>query len=131
MTEPSNFRTREQDPTGTDPRQMRKIDPSLWDWEAAYGKAAVRGRGILGGLVIMGALLLASNFYLGWRVEKVITEALGTSGAEHRDIVRNGEQITCILALTPEERVQFRQDSRPDAWSRWCWWLRRSDGPQF
>ena len=119
------YRVRETDPPGIDPRPRRVTDPSLWDWEAAYGKAAVRGRGILGGMIAIGILILVSNFYLGWRVESVVKEALASSGIEHAAIVRNGEQTTCILALTPEERVLFRKDSRADAWSRWCWWLQR------
>lgn len=111
-------------------RAQRQVDPNLWDWEAAYGKAALRGRGLLLGLLVFGALILVSNFYIGFRIEAVVAAAVKSSGREHDSLVRSAEQTTCILALTPEERLKFREDVRTDAWSRWCWWLRRPEaGP--
>lgn len=111
-------------------RAQRQVDPNLWEWEAAYGQAALRGRGLLLTVVIFGALIVGTNAYFGWRVENSVRSTLQAAGHEHQEIVRSAEQTTCILALTPEERLKFREDVRMDAWSRWCWWLRRPEsGP--
>ena len=122
------FRTRQGDPPGSDPRPKREPNPALWDWEAAYGKAVFRGRGLLLAIIVFGALIVGTNLYFGWRLETSVRSALASSGHEHREIVRSAEQTTCILALTPDERLRFREDLRPDAWSRWCWWMRRDFG---
>lgn len=119
------YRTRRGDDPGLDPRPWREANAALWDWEAAYGKASLRGRSMLLALLVFGVLIVGTNFYFGWRVETSVRAALASSGQEHREIVTSAQQTTCILALTIEERVKFREDLRPDAWSRWCWWLRR------
>lgn len=123
--QPDHYRTRETDPPGTDPRARRVVDPRFWDFEAAYGKAALRARGWFAAIVTIGALVIVTNFYLGWRVEQVVTKALASSSVEHGTLVDSSRETNCILTMTPEERIQFRGDLRPDAWSRWCWWIRR------
>ena len=124
------FKARKDDDPGFDPRPRRETNPALWDWEAAYGKASLRGRGLLLAIVLFGVLIVGTNLYFGWRVETSVRAALASSGHEHREIVTSAQQTTCILALTPEERIRFREDLRPDAWSRWCWWMRR-DLPRY
>lgn len=119
------FKIRKDDPPGTDPRPRRESNPALWEWEAAYGKAALRGRGLLFGFLFFGALMLASVWYLGLRLEASVGTALSSSMSEHGQLVEASSQTNCILTMTPEERITFRNDLRPDAWSRWCWWIRR------
>lgn len=120
-----HFKIRKDDPPGSDPRPWRDANPALWDWEAAYGKAALRGRGLLFGFLLFSVLLLGSVWYLGFRLEGVVTSALASSAGEHGQLVEASAQTNCILTMTPEERIAFRNDLRPDAWSRWCWWIRR------
>ncbi len=116
---------RKTDPPGYDPRADRVTNPGLWDWEAAYGKAALRGRGILLGFLVFAGLLLGSVWYLGLRLEGVVTKALANAVSEHGQLAEASAQTNCILTMTSEERIAFRNDLRPDAWSRWCWWIRR------
>lgn len=127
MPDPPPVRVRETDPPGSDPRPYRAVNPALWDVEAAYGKAALRARGWFAAIVAVGVLVVVANFYLGWRVEQAVTRALAASGTEHAQLVDTSRETNCILTMTPEERVLFRGDLRPDAWSRWCWWIKRRD----
>src|SRR5512138_658047 len=83
-------------------RTQRTVDPGLWDWEAAYGKATLRGRGMLLTIAVFGVLIVGTNAYFGWRVEQSVRSTLRAARYEHHDIVRSAEQTTCILALTPE-----------------------------
>lgn len=119
------FKIRKDDPPGTDPRPRREPNPALWEWEAAYGKATLRGRGLLFGFLFFGALMLGSVWYLGLRLEASVGNALSGSMSEHGQLVQASSQTNCILTMTPEERILFRNDLRPDAWSRWCWWISR------
>lgn len=122
------YRTRETDPVTMDPRPMRAVQPALWDYEAAFGKAALRGRGIVGVVIVGVLLVVGSNGYYALRIERAfVAQAESTSG-EHRTLIRTGEETACILSMTPEERLAFRDERRPDAWNRWCWWIKRREG---
>ena len=126
------YNVRRTDPPAFDPRGDRQVDPHKWDFEAAYGRLVFRGKGILVGCLVFGTILLGSIWYLGLRQETVLTRALTSTAVEHSTLSESAQQTNCILAMLPEERIQFRNDSRPDAWSRWCWWIqRKSGGPQF
>lgn len=122
------IRTRQTDPIGYEDhaRGQREINPTLWDWEAAYGKVAFRGRGIMLGVLVIAALLLASIWYLGLRQEATIKQALAAGADEHDQIVQSSQQTTCVLALAQLGRLEaFMKDYSSDAWSKWCWWVPR------
>lgn len=94
-----------------------------WHMRLGWGNRNLQVRGF--GVLVLLALfaVVGSNLYAGFRVEKLIERQTQILARDHRLIGRGQEQATCILALTVEERLRFREDRRPDAWVQWCWWL--------
>lgn len=93
----------------------------------AYGKASISARGF-GVLIVLCLLaIVGSNLYAGLRLEKLFEKQTAALSRDHKSIGRGQEQATCILALTTEERLKFREDRRPDAWVQWCWWITRQN----
>lgn len=88
-----------------------------------YGKANLTAHGF-GVLIILGLFaVVGSNIYSGFRIEKLLEHQANIQARDHRMIGQGQEQATCILAMTVEERIKFRDDRRPDAWYQWCWWI--------
>lgn len=120
------YEARHGDPPGLDPRPLRHVRPELWDFEAAYGRARIATRGAFVTVVVLAAILLGSIWYLGLRQESVLTAALASTAREHDNIVVSAQQTACILALSQQGKLEgFMQDYGPDAWARYCWWIRR------
>lgn len=107
------YRTRGSDPDDFDPRQHRQIKPAEWDLQLGWGTKTLSVRGLAVLLVIAVACIVAASFYAAYQSEM-----------QHRDLSRGQDQNSCILTMQPEERVNFRKDVGPNAFERWCWWVR-------
>ena len=102
------------------------------------------GVSIRGSLVVLVVVILAVGGTLGYLMDLNRRSADGAAGATHallqehkkaldasiRDmmgqhaaLVASEDRLGCIVALTPEERVRFRNTWAPGAYARWCPWL--------
>lgn len=92
-------------------------------------KLSARGYPVL---ILLGiALVVVSNFYQTYLVERRLAEIAqvglaehANRQAEHRAIQEALDKSTCIQSLTIDERLKFRLSYLPGAWNRMCPWIK-------
>jgi hypothetical protein len=109
----AEYRTRGNDPTDFDPRQMRQVRPSEWDLKLGWGDKSLSVRGLAVVILIAVGIVVGAVLYEAYQTE-----------VQHRELTRGQDQNSCILTMSPEERANFRKDVGPNAFERWCWWVR-------
>jgi hypothetical protein len=110
MTE---YRRRDGDPENFDPRTVRQIRPAEWDLQLGWGNKTLSVKGLAIIAVLAVALVVGATMYAAFQ-----------QGGQHVELGRGQDQLSCILTMGPEERVAFRKDVGPNAFERWCWWVR-------
>jgi hypothetical protein len=93
------------------------------------GRWRVGVRGTLASTLIMLAAVVGATLWSGYRVERAVeqqSQVLATyfqrASDEHLWIALTQDRTSCILAMTPEERTQFRKSA--ERFSKWCQWVR-------
>jgi len=87
------------------------------------GGTSITARGGVVVILVIAALLGGLMFYFAQNSE-----------AQHRGVVTALRQQTCVLSLTPEERVQLRADLRRNmgqattVLATWCPWILMPNG---
>lgn len=121
MTDP--YRTRREDPPEFDPRERREVNPALWDLQLGWGtkRLSVRGLAIL---VLLGVTaVIVSNIYAANDLRAVVKEIAHISSAEHKAMAGANERLSCIVSLSPEDRLRLRMNYYHGAFARFCPWM--------
>jgi len=100
----------------------------------ALGNISVTATGFVAILLLSVCSIIAANLYAGVRIESAIqqqTSAVmsehGLRANEHRLIVTNDTKTQCVLAMSVEERQQFRMNYQSGSWTKWCPWVVEDD----
>lgn len=89
------------------------MNPAAWDLQLGWGNKSLSVRGLALVAVLAVAAVVASNVWVAYQ-----------STDQHGALVRGQDQTSCILTMTSEERFAFRKDVGPNAFERWCWWVK-------
>ena len=84
------------------------------------------GVSLRGSLVVLVVIMLAVGGGLGYLMDLNRRSAEGAMrgiAQQHEAFVRSQDRLSCIVSLTPDERVKFRNEWNPGAYARWCGWL--------
>jgi hypothetical protein len=108
------MRRRQTDPEDFDPRPLREDGVRLGYKGFGLNVHGPQAATLL--IVLILALAMAAALYLNY---------LGTqvSGIEHQAMIREQRRTTCVLSMTPEDRLALRQKWGPGALQGWCPWL--------
>jgi len=114
-------RRRSDDPDGFDGRDFRH--ESREEIRLGYHGTTFSATGLGVYLAIAFALLIASNIYAGLRVEQAIWATRKANLEEHAGISRAEDRTACVVLMSPEDRIKFRNDYAPGAFRKWCPWI--------
>jgi hypothetical protein len=109
----TELRRRAGDPEAFDPRAVRTVRPAEWDLQLGWGSKTLSVRGLALIAVLAVAIVVGTSLYTAFE-----------QGGQHVALGKGQDQLSCILTMGVEERVAFRQDVGPNAFERWCWWVR-------
>lgn len=109
---------RHNDPEDYNPRQDRKDSLEL-DWN---GKG-IKAKGPLVIIILLAMAIVASNLYIGNRIEQTIGNTRIFNAAEHQGLKLSQDRTSCLLSLQPAERVEFRLGYQKGAFAKWCPWM--------
>jgi hypothetical protein len=109
----TDYRTRQGDPRDLDPRGLRLVNPAEWDLKLGWGNKSLSVRGLGVVLVICVAIIVGATVWTAYQ-----------STNQHGALIRGQDQVACIMTMSADERTAFRKDVGPQAFERWCWWLK-------
>ena len=95
--------------------------------EAGYGRAFLKARGVAVYVMLGVALILATNVYAGFRVERAVERI----SIEHKAMLTSLNIQACINSYSFEERVSLREALKRSRTSQeafsvltaWCPWM--------
>jgi hypothetical protein len=80
-------------------------------------KLNARGMGVYLALAVLGLIL--SILFSGYLTK----EAVLAGNKEHVTLRTSQDRTACIVAMTPEERTEFRKQFHPGAFTKACPWM--------
>jgi hypothetical protein len=86
----------------------------------SWGNKSLAAKGAAAITAIMFVTLVSAILYAGFRVETA-------NKVDHDSIRKSQDRMSCLSALTAEEKTTFRNEYRPGAWHRWCGWMSNED----
>jgi len=107
-----------------DPEQdMNKSEGVFLRWNGkSFG-----ARGVAVYFVLAVLAIIASNLFTGWQTKTAVTDAISAiaqaTAKEHQKLQSGQERTSCVLSMTVEDRVKFRNDYAPGAFKKWCPWV--------
>lgn len=94
-----------------------RLSVGLGRWKVSAG-----GMGVI---VFLGiAALTASILFGASQVQTALREEGLLRQTEHTELSVSQARMACILTMTVEERMKFRDTFSIDSWGRWCPWVR-------
>jgi hypothetical protein len=80
------------------------------------GGKSIQARGMAVVLVMLALTSVAAVWTLDHYQTLLITE-------QHRALHTSLDRTSCMVAMSPEDRVKFRSEYRPGAFRQWCPWV--------
>ena len=77
-----------------------------------------------GSMVVLVVIMLAVAGGLGYLID-IMQKGMTK---QHAAIVHGQDRLSCVVSLTTEERVKFRNEWKPGAYERWCPWMTEEQG---
>jgi hypothetical protein len=89
----------------------------------SWGNKSLAAKGAAAITAIMFVSIVSAILYAGFRVEGAINRVEQAAKTDHDAIRKSQDRLSCMVALSPDERTTFRNEYRPGAWNRWCGWM--------
>lgn len=80
------------------------------------GDKSIAAKGIGAVLVAGFVAIIAAHIY----VAKLTVRAFDRQAHDHEILIAQNDRLACLVALSPEERMQLRADPSADAFGKWC-----------
>lgn len=109
---------RENDPADFDPAPHRTSELGV-----SWNGKAIRARGLGVFLALAVLAVVGAQLYTGWRIEASITMMSRDKTAEHVTLRTSQDRTSCIVAMTADQRDEFRKSYAPGAFRRYCPWV--------
>lgn len=92
-----------------------------------WGDKRVGTSGTVGTVIFAVLLLVGSTIAGNIYGAKLIVQALYIQSQEHKALMQHNNEIKCLIALTPEDRTNFRLGKYGKTWAGLCWFINPED----